>query len=426
MEEKMQEKLQKQDEISLVDIVRLFIRKLKLILLVALCAGIVGASFGYFKTKGKYYYGTASNVEFYVNPQKDENSDVESEYSIYGSYGENVMDNMVKLLSSELFAEKLMLDKEGLPADSVIETVRTAKGEDVANALKKKVDDARTALHDIDTKAKAFETATTAVTVAKEAMYEAKSTRDNYWAVLKKSNPDLGNEPTHLENPDNNSDITHSNEAIQAYDEAVKAYDTAVLGQKSANEAWTNAKKTSKTLTEEALKQWRIDYPSYSQELRSNRSCITYSYRSPSDGSDSNFARSFIYVKIYVSGGDMENTRKLANSLLDKIVEYVPMFIEDIMPIPGGYLSTNCQVISRTYSIQPYNQNVAKDTAIKYALLLIAVAVVVACVVIVIVDRSDKRLRSVEQITEKFNLPVLGVIPNIHIEKEKTTTEANE
>lgn len=426
MEEKMQEKLQKQDEISLVDIVRLFIRKLKIILLVALCAGIVGASFGYFKTQGKYYYGTASNVEFYVNPQKDENSDVESEYSIYGSYGENVMDNMVKLLSSELFAEKLMLDKEGLPDADMLSDIRTDKGDATADALKKKVDDARNALHDIDTKAKAFEDATTAVSEAKDEMYKAKAERDNAWAIVREKNKDLGSEPTVLENPDNDKDIAKSNASIEAYDKAVKAYDQAVLNQKSASEAWTSAKKLSKNLTEEALKQWRTDYSNYAGELGKYRRSISYSYRSPSDGSDTNFARSFIYVKVYVDGGNQTDTEDLAKDLLAKLVEYVPMFIEDIMPIPGGYLSTNCQVISRTYYIQAYNQNVAKDTAIKYAILLLAVAVVVACVVIVIVDRSDKRLRSVEQITEKFNLPVLGVIPNIQIEKDKTSTEANE
>lgn len=426
MEEKMQEKLQMQDEISLVDIVRLFIRKLKVILLVALCAVIVGASFGYFKTTGTYYYGTTGNVEFYVNPQKDENSDAESEYSIYGSYGENVMDNMVKLLSSELFAEKLMLDKEGLPDDAMIASVRASKGDAVADALKVKVDNARTALHDIDVKAKAFESATLAVSTAKETMYQAKTTRDNYWAVLKKANPDLGNEPTIIEKSNLNEDEINSNEAIREYDNAVKAYDQSVLDQKSASEAWTSAKKLSKKLTEEALKQWRTDYSAYVWQLKRHRASVTYSYRSPSDGSDSNFARSFIYVKIYVSGAEKEPTKDFAEDLLTKIVEYVPMFIEDIMPVPGGYLSTNCQAMSRTHAISPHNQDVAKNTAIKFAILLTAIAVVVACVIIVIVDRSDKRLRSVEQITEKFNLPVLGVIPNIHVDKEKNTTEVKE
>ena len=50
---------------------------------------------------------------------------------------------------------------------------------------------------------------------------------------------------------------------------------------------------------------------------------------------------------------------------------------------------------------------------IKYAALLGLASLVVACVVVVIVDRSDKRLRDYDLVAKKFNIPVLGVIPAI-------------
>ena len=57
------------------------------------------------------------SINFYVNPQKGESAGGESEYGLY-SYKENVMDSMVKLLSSEAFAEQLILDGEGLSPDT--------------------------------------------------------------------------------------------------------------------------------------------------------------------------------------------------------------------------------------------------------------------------------------------------------------------
>ena len=133
-----------------------------------------------------------------------------------------------------------------------------------------------------------------------------------------------------------------------------------------------------------------------------------------------------IYITIEKNGTDDYATKKFANDLLDRVVKYVPEYIQKVLPPPNAsYVRTSCEITTTTHAISPRNQNVAKETAIKYAIILTAVAVVVACVIIIIIDRSDKRLRSVEQITEKFNLPVLGVIPNIHVEKDKNTTEAN-
>ena len=81
------------------------------------------------------------------------------------------------------------------------------------------------------------------------------------------------------------------------------------------------------------------------------------------------------------------------------------------MPVPSGYKGTNCIRISRTDGVYRTNSDVAKPTAIKKGLLFGAAFFVVACVIVIFVDRSDKRLRSIEQITDIFNVPVLGVIP---------------
>ncbi len=56
-------------------------------------------------------YRYECKLTFFVNPRLDgeanESEDEESQYGVYGAYGQHVMDNMVKLLSSDIFAEKV-------------------------------------------------------------------------------------------------------------------------------------------------------------------------------------------------------------------------------------------------------------------------------------------------------------------------------
>ena len=113
---------QVEEGISLIDIVRLLLSKIKLLIVVVLIGGILGASFAVWRTIDINQFGT--KVEFYVNPEKPEESTGSSagtaaggsQYGVYGAYGRHVMDNMIKLLSSDSFAEKLLLNGETLPS----------------------------------------------------------------------------------------------------------------------------------------------------------------------------------------------------------------------------------------------------------------------------------------------------------------------
>ena len=135
-----------------------------------------------------------------------------------------------------------------------------------------------------------------------------------------------------------------------------------------------------------------------------------YSYYDEEDVTEKveDLARSFIYVDISVLNGEA-----FAEGLRERIIEIVPQFVEANMAIPSGYDGTNCQRITRSDAIERTNSGAMLSTSIKYAVLLAVAALVVACIVVIIVERSDKRLRALEQITEAFDVPVLGVIPNI-------------
>ena len=121
-----------------------------------------------------------------------------------------------------------------------------------------------------------------------------------------------------------------------------------------------------------------------------------------------NLARSFIYVKINVL-----NNEKLATDVFERVKRAVPAYVEKHMIVPTDYEGTSCTRITRSDRIERTNPNYMKTQSIKYALLLAAASGVVAAVVIILIDQTDKRLRSHEVITKKFNVPILGIIPTI-------------
>lgn len=294
----MNEQIQK-EEFSLLDLLKVLWSKVKILILVLICGGIVGGVFGVATSYNEKYYGTS--LEFYVNPERPENNEngnnggqvtSQSTYGVYGAYGRHVMDNIVKLLSSELFAETLMEGMDGAPENKykVVNGVTVINGE--------------------------------------------------YKSFLKKVLSAV-----HFKYVEEESDL------------------------------------------EDAV----------------------------------NLARSFIYVDISVLG---DANQAFAEELLLRIREVVPSYVSENMIVPDGYVGTNCIEITTISEIERTNPGHRSQSAIKYAFLAGAAALVIACVVVIIIDRSDKRVRDYDQVARQLNVPLLGVIPTIDDEKITAWNEA--
>ena len=371
----MEKDFKKDDGISLLSILRLLMKKAKILILAVVIGAVLGGGFAVFKTADVDYYGT--NVEFYVNPENPETSmnDNGSQYGVYGAYGRHVMDNMVKLLTSESFSEQLMLsqNEHDLPDKGI--------NKELDEAIEKAVDPVKKLEEN-----KAAYNEKLAGTV-----YASYSFSESNYATLKKAE-DKGEFDIH-------EDLT---KAYTSYQEA-----------KSATLTAKNELKGKKDLAsgpvEEALLLWR-ETSEYQTELSRVRKAISYSYledgESVKDAND--LARSFIYVKISVL-----NDRAFAEDLLEAIKEAVPAYVEENMAVPSGYQGTNCQRISRLDEVRLTNPNYMVKQTIKYAVLAAGLMFVAACIVVVLLDQSDKRLRDHEVIPELFNIPVLGLVPSI-------------
>ncbi len=436
-----QQQVQQEDEgISLGAIFRLLLSKIKLLIVVLLAGVVVGGGFAFLKTNNVNYYG--SSIEFYVNPEKpkDSNNDNNSKYGVYGAYGRHVMDNMVKLLASESFAEQMLLNGEILPAD--INSWMTAE-ENQKYEIGKKRQDAQTEVEKLAAKQAELDAAieeknekTLALADANKAYNKAYKTLNDEWYywwsngykdtfdVSSFSKPiydDLTVGVNQLDNVkfknlhDYVSVWSAAKEAQEAAEETLEITTDEVDTLKKQRDA---IKETTDEAVETALIAWR-NTKKYQEELVRYSKAVQFTYlQGDEDIEDANnLARSFIYVKISVLNDD-----DFAKEVLEKIKFIVPQYIEANMTIPTGYEGTNCQRITRNDDIVLTNPGYMINQMIKYAFLLGIAALLVACVVIVVIDRSDKRLRDTTDITTELNVPLLGVIPSM----EQAENQKNE
>ncbi len=161
----------------------------------------------------------------------------------------------------------------------------------------------------------------------------------------------------------------------------------------------------------------------YISMLRKVMESVSYSYLKNGESIDdvNNLAKSFIYVKISVL-----NNKDFAEALLQRVKKAVPAYVEEHMFKPQGYEGTSCTQLTIVDSIELTNPGYMTSQAVKYAALAGIAALAVACLVIILIDRSDNRLRDYESVMNDFGVPVLGVIPTIASLEEDVQNKAKE
>ena len=343
----MNEQIEK-EELSLLDLFKVLLSKIKILILVLLCGGLLGGAIGFASSYNVYYWGTT--MEFYINPVRPENDDKTelgggSTYGVYGAYGKNVMDNIIRLLNSESFTELMILNGELLPekgwADLDNET-------EAALHLDDKIDEAQVKIDE---------------SLAAEAVYEADPTAENK-----------------------------------------TAYDLSV---EEANK-----------LINEVLLLWRKTHK-YRETMDLYLESLNFSYMQSEKDLDNaiDLARSFLYVEISVLGNSDQEYQDFAADLLLRVQAVLPKYVCDKMIVPDGYVSTSCTQITTVTDIELVNEGYILRQTIKFALLAAAIAIVLACVLVIVIDRADKRVRDCDSIPVQLKVPLLGIIPSIDDEE---------
>ena len=103
------------------------------------------------------------------------------------------------------------------------------------------------------------------------------------------------------------------------------------------------------------------------------------------------------------------NDEQLAAHLIESIRTVLPEYITNWLQTDPSIevefrllYDTNCRLL---------NPGQWVTEGIKYGALIGLAALVVACVVVIVADRTDTRLRDYQKVSQRFRIPVLGVIP---------------
>ncbi len=421
----MKEEFQTEDEISLLDIIRTLFERIKLLIIIVLVGGVIGGSIAVASTINVNYWG--ATVEFYVNPESSETESGEnsSQYGVYGAYGRHVMDNMVKLLSSESFAEKLILNNKPLPEKSV--WVDTSNADEVALELDAKIDAAATVIAEEDAQRATVVLEKNAYELAIDEYETAYKQIETEWSKLPLKSLGLSakfNKEEYILHIYGNN-YTDMEAAYNAVYDSISGKEAAKMKAKENYEAaivlLKEKESLSQEITEIALEAWRKT-AKYKAQLSQYSGAVSYSYLQEQEDLEdaNNLARSFIYVQISVL-----NDTDFANEVLKRVKAVVPQYVRENMTVPAGYVGTKCQRITRTDDIALTNPGYTRDEAIKWTILSAIIVGLIASVIVIIVDRSDKRLKECDVLTKKFDLPILGIIPTIEaITGEVNTKEA--
>ena len=365
MEEKMEN-----EGFSIKEMFTALLKKFKLLILVLLAGVVVGGGIGFLLNMGKKSYGTS--IEFYINPvATEEQVESNSYFALNGTYTYNVMDGLVKLLASESFAERLLMDKDGIPVEKFLnEENRTAIDNAIAVA---------------EPLILAVQTAEEALEAADEERLDAQKEYNleySKWSAYQSEilfAKEIGN-------VDVIPALTVLMDSAKARRDATKeVYSLKTEAWEAAQDALKEAQKAAEKAKEDIYVEYRKT-SIYKKYLTSVRSSLSFSwYDSKEEGSLEKIARSFVYVSVQV-----DSNEKLANDLYDQICEVLPSFVSTAMPKPSGYSATACRQVSRLDEVKRLNENQAIKVAVRYAFLAGFAALAVTCVVVVIIDKNRK------------------------------------
>ncbi len=355
-----------ENELDLIDLLKILFSKIKIIICIALIAAFVGGALGAVITLlGKRDFGT--QVEFYISS---------------GDPGSQVL----HLLASERFAEKLLLDENGLPANMPGEAYNAAL------KAKQEADAAAEAL--IEAK-KAAKEAPKELAVAQKTYEEKARAYDdlyNLLSVYQSAGDKVAENPEHAEKTKKYEVLAEAAKveketAEKAYYAASQKSLAATHTLEKAKENVTKTKQEYEDLAESILEEWRSQGDNKKKISKINES-VQYKYidvESSDKSSGEKSARQFLVASISVSKDEA-----LAKTLLDNLCEKLPAYVEENTDTSDSDLEANCILISTAAEIEDLAKDSLLKEVIKYAAIATIGALAITCIVVLCVGVKAK------------------------------------
>lgn len=365
-------------ELSFKDILKALLPKMRLLIVIFLIGAFIGGALGVFTKYDDHSYGT--RIDFYVSPKPDEDSKKnDSQFGVYGAYGWHVMDNITKLLSSESFAEQLLLGDDKLPITMALPDLKTEEG-------------------------KAFRDMNEAIRVPNDEYEAAQKAKEEAIEIYEEKQKELNKIKTEaskadliyrtllqstLAEPDAIDEARHNMETAELKLEGAElALEMAEMDVEDAKQNAQDKLKASEESYENIYELWR-ETDVYKETIKLLKESVKFSFYSETDlqvsTSTETLAKSFIYVNINVS-----ESLDLANFVYKRVIAVLPKYVQENMAVPSGYIGTNCQRISRLDEVKEANIGAFAVTAMIYAVVFGVLAFSAVAVVIVVSDVAGR------------------------------------
>ena len=339
------------------DLIRLFFKKLKVIVIIALICGIIGGALGvYFAIDNAQY---TAELNIYVSPLDD-------------------TDVLLNDLRSGRFAELLLLDENGLPPKA------SCNAKDYENALAalKVYEDARERRW--QKHVEASEHHITDVESTYKRLEEEYTRVFELLTVYKTADGETVNNEEHLKmtaiieekllSIQEKKDAYYENYYVPAYQKQVqlRAELTALKDEVTA------ARRDAEEAVEKVLVEWRKT-PGVAEKVNKIMGSTSYKYyeaesaASDAASKDPTFAeKKYIKIKISVPSKDKDFAKSLVGAYKTHLCDYVEKKIETIANTADVY----CTITNPTASVVAPKSSYYVGEAVKYAVVAMIAAVV--------------------------------------------------
>ncbi len=335
-------------EISIMELLSALAKKWKLLLCLTLAALIIGSGIGAtLAIMGNQSYG--ATAEFYIN------SDGLNRY-------------ILSLIKSDSFAEAILMDENGLPAEF--------KGSDIYNQAleaKKTVKELAEQIEQAEKDLTLFEIPITNLSKASSEAQSAYNEIYNHLSIMYASTS-AEKYTQQIETYEAALLIAKENK-----DKAKQEYNDELLKKQDAEQAITELKNALEEATEaqkDALKSIMTKYRGISEnavKIQKIKDSVAYSY----EEAENNDKQALLLVNIAVPKDE-----EFAKYLLENISTALPTFVVEM--VPGE--DTACDYISTFRVVSKLQTTSPVSNAIKYGGILAAVTLFGTCCVVVVVN----------------------------------------
>lgn len=349
-------------EISLVDICKKLLKRIKLLIIIALVGGVLGGAFGFLTNFNKKYYG--SNLEFYLSEKP---ADTE----------------ILNLLNSDSFAEILLLNEYGLPKMDV-------ESDEYKDLLDKRapLEAANQAIANYKAQ---LQTLPAVVENEKKEYEEASNAYEeafNRWSVYASSQSDKINADT-LAAYQKDLDDKYNAKTTEGeqYYAKEKELTIAKVNLNNAKAEQQKAKADFDKAANSVLTAWRQD-KKVQKKIKLIDESVKYSFKNAKNGVSYSLS-----VRVSVLN-DEAFAKVLVEELKAKLPAYVAenVHVEKETTATGEKIEKDVSVshLSTFNKVELLNGGQALKQAILYAILLGIAACVIGCVYVVCTDKSKE------------------------------------